>query len=85
MRLVLYRGLGGKVRWRLVAANGRKIANGGQGYATKHGAKEGAALALGGRFSPDKPLFIRYHTDARISDAVGVESIPVEDIVRGNA
>ena len=80
----MYRGLRGGYRWRLVASNGRKIANGGQGYARREDLEHGVALALGGRFHPDgASLFVRWRTEARAtSDVVGVESIPVIDKTR---
>lgn len=38
-------------RWRLVHANGRNLANGGEGYTDEAECREMAAKVVGGRFS----------------------------------
>lgn len=40
-RFELYEDAGGEWRWRLVAANGNIIADSGEGYASKQGARRG--------------------------------------------
>ncbi|MBO9627776.1 MAG: DUF1508 domain-containing protein, partial [Microbacterium sp.] len=45
--LELYRDDAGDYRWRLTAANGRNLADSGEGYRRKRAALKGAAHALG--------------------------------------
>jgi len=37
MKIVIYRDVKGEWRWKLVARNGRTVANGGEGYKRKSG------------------------------------------------
>lgn len=39
-RFVVYRDTAGDWRWRLVAANGRTVADSGEGYASRRGARQ---------------------------------------------
>jgi uncharacterized protein YegP (UPF0339 family) len=58
-RFNLYRDRGGKWRWRLFGRNGRKIANGSEGYQRRYDARRGAGLTLSGL------LAIRPYLDSR--------------------
>ena len=77
MKLVIYRTKIGPqrgYRWTLVADNGRKLANGGQGYSRRVDMERAISLALCGFFSPsEKSLFWR---------GAGDNPIPVEDRTR---
>jgi len=43
--LVIYRDRAGDLRWKVLAKNGRKIANGSEGYKTKRSLKRGLDIA----------------------------------------
>ena len=78
MRLVIYRtrGLRGTgYRWRLVANNGRKLANGGQGYSAYRDLVRGIELSLGGRLATG-------YLKRRTADGLDPQLIPVEDRTR---
>lgn len=77
MKLVIYRarGLrGAGYRWTLVADNGSKLANGGQGYSRRVDMEAAIEKALGGVW--DGPDFWR---DTRVD---GADDIRVEDRTR---
>ena len=48
MHFTLYRDRAGEWRWRLVAANGRTVADSAEGYTTKTNAEAGIALVQEG-------------------------------------
>jgi uncharacterized protein YegP (UPF0339 family) len=48
MHFTLYRDRAGEWRWRLVAANGKTVADSGEGYTTKANAEAGIALVQHG-------------------------------------
>ncbi|WP_374440870.1 YegP family protein [Stella sp.] len=47
MHFEIYRDTGGEWRWRLVAANGKQIANGGEGYVNRADCENGIRLVKG--------------------------------------
>ncbi|HZJ65625.1 MAG TPA: DUF1508 domain-containing protein [Kofleriaceae bacterium] len=51
MHFTLYRDRAGEWRWRLVAANGKTVADSGEGYTTKANAEAGIALVKEGAAS----------------------------------
>ena len=84
MKLVIYRTfgkVGGGYRWRLVADNGRILANGGQGYSRRIDMEHAIESVMGGR------LIKRRSTAAAGSlefiRVAGPGEIVVEDRTRG--
>lgn len=71
MKLVIYRTrrpIGGGYRWRLVAANGRILANGGQGYSRRIDMWAAIALVLGGSLTDDGTLLYRQSGAITVED-----------------
>lgn len=52
MRFTMYRDVSGTWRWYLTAANGRKIANSGEGYFNKADCRAAIDLVKGTTFTP---------------------------------
>lgn len=50
----LYQSRNGEWRWRLVAPNGRTIADSGEGYSSKQACQEGIASVK--RYAPEAPV-----------------------------
>lgn len=78
MKLVIYRtkiGPQSGYRWTLVADNGRKLANGGQGYSRRKDMIHAVEKVLHGWFTVSG-------TFARAHSGEVVERIPVEDRIR---
>lgn len=83
MRLVIYRTrrpIGGGYRWRLVADNGRAIANGGQGYSRRIDMVHAVEAALAGRLTKRRNATDKGQEFLRVvSSANEFQRIPVED------
>lgn len=56
LRIEVYADRAGEWRWRIIARNGRKVGDSGEGYATKRGA--GAAAGRFARAMNDAPIVI---------------------------
>lgn len=61
-RLVVYRRLLARRtqrwRWRLIAANGRKVANGGEGYANRNDALGAARAVISGAYADANTIIL---------------------------
>lgn len=63
MKIVIYKTLLSTqrgYRWRLVAANGKTVAHGGQGYSRRHDLMHAITIALGGGIAGNG-TFLRRH------------------------